>query len=205
MKKTLLLLMMILPMLGYAQPGPLDVNVGLKIGANFNRMAGNTWTGGYRSGILGGAFASVGVKKIGGQIEALISTTTITGKGSSFNNAKLLLNPADSSSSASFGATTLNIPILLNLKIFGNAMLQVGPQYSALLSVKDKDGALNIPAANVFNTSDFGGVLGLQLKLPLKLNAGVRYVFGLSDQNLSSVGETWRQSTIQAHLGFSFL
>lgn len=207
MKKFLLLICAFLPVLAFAQPGPLDINVGIKGGMNFTRMGGSTWSGGYRSGVLGGAFASLGVKKIGGQIEGLVSTTTFTGSGASFHKASptLLLNPADSSSTGSFSAAYLHIPLLLNLKLFGNATIQLGPQFSTLLSVKDKDGLLNKPPTDIFNSSDFAGVVGLQLKLPLKLNAGVRYTFGLQDQNISSTGESWKLSSIQLHLGFSFL
>ncbi|MCB0696208.1 MAG: PorT family protein [Chitinophagaceae bacterium] len=205
MKKFLLLICAFLPVLAFAQPGPLDVNIGLKAGMNFTRLQGSTWTGGYRSGILAGAFGSVGVKKIAGQIEALVSTTTFTGQGRSFQDAGLLLNPVDSTSQGSFSAVYLHIPVLLNLKMFGNASIQLGPQFSSLLSAKDKDGILNTRTSTVFNTSDFAGVVGLQLKLPAKLNAGIRYTFGLSDQNLSSVGESWKLGTIQIHLGFSFL
>lgn len=205
MKKFLLLLFIALPTLTFAQPGPLDVQLGLKAGMNFTRMAGKTWTGGYRSGILGGAFASVGVKRIAGQAEVLISTTSFTGNGSNFNNKGYLLNPADSSSTGSFSASYLQIPLLLNLKVFGNATLQLGPQYSMLLSAKDKDGFLNQPTEKIFSDSDFGGVVGIQLRLPKNLNAGVRYTFGFGDQNLSNVNETWKLSSIQIHLGFSFL
>lgn len=205
--RRLLLFCAFLPVLAFAQPGPLDINVGIKGGVNFTRMGGSTWSGGYRSGVLGGAFASLGVKKIGGQIEGLVSTTTFTGNGSSFykTTPSLLKNPTDSTSTGSFSAAYLHIPVLLNLKIFGNATIQLGPQFSTLLTVKDKDNLLNQPATNIFNTSDFAGVVGLQLKLPLKLNAGVRYTFGLTDQNISSMGESWKLSSIQLHLGFSFL
>lgn len=205
MKKFLLLICAFLPILAFAQPGPLDVSLGIKGGMNFTRMAGSTWTGGYRSGVLAGAFGSVGVKKIGGQIEGLIGTTTFTGKGSSFYADSLLLNPLDSSSSGSFSAVYLHIPVLLNLKLFGNASIQLGPQFSTLLSSKDKDGVLNVPTTSIFNTSDFAGVVGIQLKLPAKLNAGIRYTFGLTDQNLKSTGESWKLGSIQIHLGFSFL
>lgn len=208
MKKFLLLICAFLPILSFAQPGPLDVSLGIKGGMNFTRMGGSTWTGGYRSGVLAGAFGSVGVKKIGGQIEGLIGTTTFTGKGTSFYNGTptMLINPIDSSSSASFSALYLHVPVLLNLKLFGNASIQLGPQFSTLLSSKDKDGLLNVPTESVFNSSDFSGVVGIQLKLPAKLNAGIRYTFGLTDQNVSpSINESWKLSSIQIHLGFSFL
>lgn len=205
MKKFLLIVLAFLPVVAIAQPGPLDIDLGIKAGMNFTRMNGNTWSGGYRSGVLGGAFASLGVKKIGAQAEVLIATTSFNGNGSNFKAAGLLFNPADSASTGGFSATYLNIPVLLNLKLFGNATIQLGPQLTTLLNVKDKDAFLNQPAANIFNQSDFAGVVGIQLNLPLKLNAGVRYTFGLTDQNISSVGESWKLSSIQLHLGFSFL
>ncbi len=205
MKKFLLLIFAFLPVIAIAQPGPLEIDLGIKAGMNFTRMNGNTWSGGYRSGVLGGAFASLGVKKIGAQAEVLIATTSFNGSGSNFKAAGLLFNPADSTSTGSFSATYLNIPVLLNLKLFGNASIQLGPQLTTLLTAKDKDAFLNQPAANIFNQSDFAGVVGIQLNLPLKLNAGVRYTFGLTDQNISSVGESWKLSSIQLHLGFSFL
>lgn len=205
MKKLLLIVCAFLPVIAFAQPGPLEIDLGIKAGMNFTRISGKSWSGGYRSGVLGGAFASLGVKKIGGQAEVLIATTSMTGNGSYFKERGLLLNSVDSSSTGSFGATYLYIPILLNLKLFGNASIQLGPQYTSLLSVKDKDGFLNKPAANIFNTSDFAGVVGIQLNLPLRLNAGVRYTFGLSDLNIDSAGEQWKSSSIQLHLGFSFL
>lgn len=207
MRKLLLLIVLCLPMASFAQPGPLDINVGLKAGMNFTRMAGSTWTGGFRSGILAGAFGSVGIKKIGGQLEVLVATTTFTAEGQNFQNTSpsLLINPADSADIGSFSATYLNVPLLLNLKIFGNATLQLGPQFSSLLNVRDEDAFLNIKPEDVFNSSDIGGVVGVQLGLPLNINAGVRYIFGFNDQNLSSVGETWKLSSIQVHLGFSFL
>lgn len=207
MKKFLLIVLAFLPVVAIAQPGPLEVDLGIKAGMNFTRMSGGTWSGGYRSGVLGGAFASVGVKKIAGQAEVLIGTTSFTGNGGVFKTAGLLLTPGDSSSNGNFSATYLHIPLLLNLKLFGNASIQLGPQFSSLLSVNDKDKFLNQPAANIFGESDFAGVVGIQLNLPLKLNAGVRYTFGLTDQaaNAPGVNEAWRLSTIQLHLGFSFL
>lgn len=208
MRKLLLLLCAIIPaIIAFAQPGPLDINLGIKGGVNFTRMGGTTWSGGYRSGVLGGAFASVGVKRIGAQVEGLISTTSFTGSGASFHKASptMLQTAGDSTSNGSFSAAYLNIPVLLNLRLFGNATLQLGPQISTLVSIRDKDKLLNQSAESVFNTSDVSGVVGLQLKLPLKLNAGVRYTFGLQDQNNSRVTESWKLSSIQLHLGFSFL
>ena len=207
MKRLLLLVAFCLPMISFAQPGPLDIHIGIKGGANFARMSGNTWTGGYRSGLHGGAFLSAGVKKIGGQIEAIYSNATYTAQGSQLYNLNkitpILNDLKDTANNGSFSASYISIPILLNLKLFGNAIIQLGPQYTTQISINDKDNLVKDPD-NLFNTSNMSGVVGLWLKLPLKLNAGVRYTFGFSDMNFMSQSETWKNNSIQVHVGFAF-
>lgn len=210
MKKLLLVAAFLLPTLTFAQPGPLDIHLGIKGGMNFARMSGNTWTGGYRSGIHGGAFFSAGIKKIGGQIEAIYSNATFTAQGDRLYNLNkidpILNNLTDSTKgiNGSFSASYLSIPVLLNLKLFGNAVIQLGPQYTAQISIDDKDNFVK-DSDNFFSSSNVSGVVGLWLKLPLKLNAGVRYTFGLSDLNGMPASETWKLNTIQIHVGFAFL
>ena len=62
MKKIrVLALALCLPFLAAAQPGPLDVQLGLKAGVNFSKLNGSTWSGGYKAGLHGGAFLSANV------------------------------------------------------------------------------------------------------------------------------------------------
>lgn len=207
MKKLILLSALLLPVLSFAQPGPLDIHVGIKGGANFSKLSGNTWTGGYRSGLHGGLFFSAGVKKIGGQIEAIYSNSTFTAQGDRLYNlnkiSPVLNDLKDTSNNGSFSVSHISVPILLNLKLFGNAVIQLGPQYTQQISVNDKDNMVKDPD-NFFKTANISGVVGLWLKLPLKLNAGVRYTFGLSDLNSMPTSETWKNNTIQVHVGFAF-
>ncbi len=209
--KTLLLAVCIgLPTLAMAQPGPLDIKAGLKAGVNFAKLNGSDWEGGYKAGLHGGAFLSMNVKKIGAQIEAYYSNATYTANGESLFQASknagqmFLKNAADSARSGNISVNYINVPLLLNLNLFGNATIQLGPQYTGVLSVKDNDDLL-ADADNFLSGSDVSGVVGVWLNLPLNLNAGARYVFGLSDQNLSSVGDSWKNRTIQLHIGYSFL
>lgn len=199
-----------LPFFAAAQPGPLDVQLGLKAGVNFSKLNGSTWSGGYKAGLHGGAFLSANVKKLGGQIEAYYSQASYTASGAelhkaSLNAGKMLLkNTADSAKNGEISVSYINVPLLLNLNLFGNATIQLGPQYTGVLSVKDKDNLL-ADAGSFLSNSDVSGVIGVWLNLPKKLNAGVRYTFGLSDMNFSSVGESWKNRNIQVHIGFSFL
>lgn len=211
MKKIrVILIALLLPMAASAQLGIMDVKLGLKGGVNLGRMDGTTFDGSYKTGLHGGAFFGVSTKKIGGQIEAIFSQATYTASGedlleASKNSGKVFLkNAADSARNGNVGVSYLSIPILFNLKFFNTATIQLGPQYSSVISVNDKDNLLNDPD-NFFNSSDVSGVVGIWFNLPLNINAGARYIFGLSDMNLSSVGDSWKTRTIQLHVGYSFL
>lgn len=200
-----------LPAMAMAQPGPVKIDLGIKAGLNLSQLNGATWQGGYKAGFLGGAYLGVNVAKIGGQVELLYSNATFTASGKELHKSTTtagtnpyLKNIADTARSGNIGVSYLSVPLLLNLRLFGNAVIQLGPQYTSVLSVKDKDNFINNPS-NLLNTSDVSGVVGIWLKLPKKLNVGARYVFGFSDQNFSSIGETWKNRNIQFHLGYSFL
>ena len=84
--------------------------------------------------------------------------------------------------------------------------LQVGPQYSGVVSVKDVDGLVG-DAKGLFRSGSVSGVAGLELKLPFHLNVGARYILGFSNLNASSssISGTWQDRTLQVHLGYTFL
>jgi hypothetical protein len=199
-----------IPTIAVAQPGPAKIDLGIKAGVNLSKLNGKTWDGGYKAGLLGGAYVGVNVKKIGGQIELLYSNATFTASGEELHKASIssgktfLKNIGDTSRNGNISVSYLSVPLLLNLRLFGNAVIQLGPQYTSVLSVQDKDNFLADPK-NFLATSDVSGVVGLWLKLPKKVNAGIRYTFGFSDQNFSSLGESWKNRNIQIHLGYSFL
>jgi hypothetical protein len=72
----------------------------------------------------------------------------------------------------------LSVPILLRWKPISLLSFEAGPQFSALLSVKDIDGD---SIKENFKNSDFGLAAGATLHLPLGFNASLRYVWGFSN------------------------
>lgn len=68
----------------------------------------------------------------------------------------------------------LDIPLLARLHWHG-AYLEAGPQYSLLLSAKNKDGDVVQDVTSGFQTSNFGYVAGLGYQLPIGLGLGLRY------------------------------
>lgn len=184
----------------------IDVDLGVKFGANFSNINGKYWENGYKANFLGGAFLGVNGNRLGVQLEGIFSQATyVTGNdfhslyGAFYNNA------ADSVKKGSFKVNYLSIPVLLNIKLFSRAMIQLGPQYSGIVSVNDKDELLH-DAKGLFKSGSLDGVIGIWLNLPARLNVGARYVIGFSDINSKSdADDAWKQRTLQVHIGYSIL
>jgi hypothetical protein len=165
------------------------VIIGVKLGANFQELSGSTWDNAYKAGFTGGAFVGVTKKKMGVQVEALVSS------------AKFSANESANSPSVTFNNLYLNVPVLFEYKLINRLWLQVGPQFSDLVSTNNND-HIN----NAFKTSDFGGALGLQVILPVHLVASARYILGFTNvNNLPGATGSWDNRSIQLSIGFRFL
>jgi hypothetical protein len=165
------------------------VSVGIKLGANFQQISGSGWEKTYKPGIVGGAFVGVTKNKIGIQLEALVKSVT-------FNS--------NDNISPSINGVYLDVPLLLEYKLIPRLWLQLGPQFSELLSAKES----GTDVKKDFNSSDFAGVLGLEARLPLHLTVSARYILGFTNINNESVTGTtdaWNNRTIQLSVGLRFL
>lgn len=184
---------------------PVSIDLGIKAGVNFNTIHGDKWNSDYKTNLLGGAFVGIHAKRIGVIAEGLFTQTRYT-TGSDFHTLyhEYYNDLSDSAKNGSFRLNQLNIPILLQVKLFPMVWLQLGPQFSTVVSVKDGD-ALFRDAADIFKKGDVGGVAGLDVKLPLGLRLNGRYVFGFTDVNNTTVADTWKQRSFQLSVGYSFL
>lgn len=193
--------------------GPIDIDAGIKLGANFNKINGKYWDNGYKANMTFGLFGGLGFGKVGVQAEALFAQSSyVTGTG--FRNMyEDAINPSNySDSSGKINVSRIQIPVLINYRIFKILKLQAGPQFSGVIHVKDKNAFLK-DAKSMFK-SGWDGVVGLQANFPFGIHASARYIFGLSDFNNSSarhpitgaaLSDAWRNSTFQITVGYSFL
>jgi hypothetical protein len=155
-----------------------SVDLGIKIGTNFDRISGTGWTGTYQSGYHGGMFVGFREQVLGVQGEALVvSGRYATSSGTNVKNLYL------------------DIPGLFQIRLVSGLWFQVGPQYTLLLSSNQ--------AGDNFKAGGFSGVTGLQFMLPLHLTLGGRYIFGISDWN-NIGGGSWKQTSVQLSLGLRF-
>jgi hypothetical protein len=212
-KLRLAIISLCFPAMAFAQAGvgtvakalPVDIDLGIKLGANFSKLEGSIFDDQYRTGFLAGAFGGVKFRKFGVTAELLYSRAKFTYKPGSLSGS-LFKTPSDSLKPNTFAISTLSIPLLLNVKLVGPIWFQVGPQYTNLISIGDDNGFLR-DVNDVFKNGDISGVVGLQANVS-KINVGARYIFGLSNMNGTtgtSVTDQWKNRTIQLHIGYSFL
>lgn len=182
----------------------LHVNFGPKIGVNLSKLDGENWEGGYKTNLLGGLFVNIHKQRFGVQVEGLFSQTTYV-TGTDFNNVyhSYINAGKDSLKNGRFKVSYFNIPVLLQVNALNRAWLQLGVQYSGVVSVEDKDAFLK-DAESLFKKGDMAAVFGLQVDVTRRINAGARYVMGLSNVNLSNVSENWKQRNVQFHIGLTF-
>jgi hypothetical protein len=209
---TLVSLTILLPFLSHAQLNLLSIDLGVKLGANMNQIDGKYWENGYKANFLGGAFLSVSGPMFGGQIEGLFTQSTYTA-GEGFNDLyKDLFNAGkESVKGGTFKVNYLSVPLLLNIKLIPRVKFQVGPQFNKVMSVDDKEGLLK-DARGIFKSGTLDAVGGVWVDLPFNLNIGARYIFGLTNINnedgntySQKIDDSWKQKTLQVHLGYKFL
>ena len=147
-------------------------HMGVKAGANLNKMDGESFNSNFRLGYELGGFAEIDFSKsIGIQPELLFdqTNTTVTNSGSQIFN----VNSGDN-----IQLNYLSIPVLLKINT-GLLTIHLGPQYSILIN-NHKTTLQN--SQDAFKSGNFAVIAGLQLNLQL-LKIYARYTVGLSDIN----------------------
>ncbi len=169
------------------------VTFGLKAGANVQRLNGtDTWKSSFKPGIVAGAFLSVDKKKKGIRVEGLVKTARFDMQVSPWGYVNTV---------------ALDVPVLFEFKPIPRIWLQVGPQFTSMLSARHSSG---VDAKNSFTGSDLSAVGGLEVTLPFKLTFGARYIIGLIDVNnsataaLAGAGHSWKNSSMQFSVGYRF-
>lgn len=167
---------------------------GFKVGANFQTISGSDWVQATRTGFTGGFFAGLHKNKIGVRAEILASTTRYVSKTAIDSEGHI----------GDFNVVYLDIPLLLELSFVPWLSIQLGPQYSNMVSVT-KNTALDADPKVVFKAGSFSAVGGLEVKLPMHINAGARYVYGFSNLNNEAFAssQNWQTSSVQVYIGYS--
>ncbi|SHN76852.1 porin family protein [Chitinophaga sp. CF418] len=174
---------------------------GLKGGANLGKLDGQGYKDGFNLGYHLGGFAQVNLTKgFGVQGELIFSSSTVK----TTSNFGEVVDPENlndpSNNNKKIKLNYLSIPLLANISLGSpRVKLQVGPQFSALVSDKN----VFKGADDAFKGGDVSGVAGLWLQLPI-INISARYIIGFTDvKGVNTVTDrgNWKNQSIQLGVG----
>jgi hypothetical protein len=169
------------------------LHLGVKGGANINKLTGKSFDDQFSFGYHVGGFVSVGVgKKFAIQPEILFNQINVD--TSSSYSTIYQFNKVDK-----VQLKYLSIPILLNYKPIKFITLQAGPQFG-ILTNKSKTLVQN--GKEAFKSGDFSMLGGVQVNIS-HLNVYARYAVGLSNLNDIDNKEKWKSQSIQLGVGLT--
>lgn len=175
------------------------IRLGLKAGANLNKISGQSFNDGFDLSYHAGAFLELDLNKTWGiQPELLWSQTS--GKPSSFKSIYATNTSVSTvlDASKNINLDYLSIPVLLRINVTGMFSLLAGPQYSILIK---KDNTLLQNGQSAFKNGDFAMVAGAQINLKTLRIYG-RYNIGLQNINDIDNKDKWTNQQMQIGLGF---
>jgi hypothetical protein len=190
MKKAFLAMMVLtLTIAAHAQ----GVRIGAKLGANMNKISGQSFKEGYDLSYHVGGFLEIDLnKKWGLQPEVYFNQATTT-RTSGFN-AIYTTNP---NANTDIKLNYLSIPILLRYNVGNMLTLNAGPQFSILMN---NDKTLLQNGGSAFKGGDFAMAAGAQLNLKMLRIYG-RYNIGLKNINDIDNRDEWKSQQLQLGLG----
>jgi len=173
-----------------------SVHLGIKGGANINKLSGQSFSDKYTFGYHIGGFIELGIgNKLYIQPEVLFSQV----KQDTSSQFRVTYNSILGSTQSKILLNYINIPVLLGYKVSDILTIQAGPQYSILMS---KNESLLQNGKNPFKSGDFSVLAGLQLQA-LKFRIYGRYALGLSNLNDIDKADIWKSQSIQIGIGLA--
>jgi len=177
--------------------------IGAKAGVNFSKVDGDYLSSDFKGYFLGGAVVGIKTSAIRVQGELLFTQSSLTtgdNFGSAFGN--YLTNAGKNLKNGDFKQSELAVPITIGFNILPKLLwISAGPQFSGIVSTTSTDQFVT-DTKSIVKKGYISGVVGAEVQLPFSLNAGVRYVFGLSDVNrFGDVDASWKSKQVQVHVG----
>jgi len=170
-------------------------HLGIKGGANVNKLTGKSFNDEFSFGYHLGGFAEIGLgKKFSIQPEVVFNQFK-QDTASKFSQVYKLDNLSK------VKLNYLSIPILLNYNASNFLSLQVGPQFGILM---DQNAKLVQNGKDAFKKGDFSMLGGVQLKFSSVRIYG-RYALGLSNLNDIDNQDKWKSQSIQVGVGLAIL
>lgn len=172
-------------------------HLGVKGGANLNKITGQSFKDEFSYGYHLGAFTEIGLgKRFSIQPEVVFNQIS-QDTSSSFND--VYKNVLTNGTKAKLNY--LSIPVLLNVKLSNFVALQAGPQFSI---IKDKSKTMVENGKSAFKEGDLSMLAGVQFKLGGFRIYG-RYALGLNNLNDIDNKDKWKSQSVQVGIGLAIL
>lgn len=168
-------------------------HLGLKGGADLQKLKATSFSDEFAFGYHIGGFAEVAFSKTFGIQPELYYSSTKLDTAANFSSVYGSIN----SSKLNFGY--INIPVLLNIKPSKFIAFQVGPKYSIL---NKKQVSLVANGKDAFKNGDLSVVAGAQLRLGAFLVYG-RYQVGVSKISEVTTQDKWKNQVVHIGLGLN--
>ncbi|MDB5193894.1 MAG: PorT family protein [Segetibacter sp.] len=167
--------------------------IGVKAGANLNKLEGRAFKEEFDLGYQLGAFSEIDFsKKFGIQPEVMLNQVN-TRKASTFDQ----VTTGWQDSTGSISLKYLSIPVLLRYNVGNLLTLNLGPQFGILI---DQDKTFLKNGEEAFKSGDFSLVGGAQINLKMLRIYG-RYNVGLSDISDFDNQDKWKNQQVQLGVG----
>jgi hypothetical protein len=200
MKRNAVVLSLLLLITGVIESQAQGFHLGIKAGANLDKVNGQAFDQGFKFGYNVGAFAELNFTSMWGIQPELMFNQTNYRTGSNFSQ---VYSPGGIDG-VKGKLNRLTIPILLSFRPIPLLSLQAGPQFGIKLN---KDEHLVNNTADAFKSGDVALVAGAQLNIA-NFKLGARYVWGLTDVDNYTSGNTntttisWKTQGAQFYAGF---
>lgn len=171
-------------------------HLGIKGGANMDKINGQSFDDEFKFGYNVGAFAELNLAPtLGIQPELLFNQSTYR-TGSDFSDVY-----PEGVNDVEGKLNYLTVPVLLSFRPVPVLSIQAGPQFGIAVN---QDQKLTENTKDAFKSGDFALVGGVQLNLS-SLRIGGRWVEGLSNVNDYTSTTSWKHKGFQIYAGFTIL
>ena len=167
--------------------------LGVKSGANLNKIDGQSFDQGFDFSYHAGAFVEYDFSKRWGIQPEVIWSQTSTKRGTN-------LDAIYSTLPTNVKLDYLMVPVLLRYSPIGLLSFVAGPQFGVLIN---KDDNLLQNGQQAFKSGDLSMVLGAQVNLKV-LRVYGRYNIGLQNINDFSDQQKWTNQQVQLGVGLKF-
>ena len=192
------LLLLLIAALSLSNLQAQSIHLGIKGGANVNKLTGQSFTDKFSFGYHIGGFIEVGIgNKFSLQPEVFVSQV----KQDTSSQFRTIYNNVLGTARSNIELNYLNIPLLVGYKVSNILTIQAGPQYSILMNQNEN---LLQNGKNAFKQGDFSVLGGVQLVLS-KFRLYGRYAVGLNNLNDIDKKDEWKSQSLQIGIGLTIL